>query len=507
MRWLWSWSLLSVACLSAGDAPSDDGESYKDTSSDAEETQAGPHADVEDGTLWDSAPDEAVTSDSTTSDFVEPDVAIDSPLPVACTQGSLGAHGVVVFDQRTINMTPVLFDGVSLVGLRARASDLMDYRSDIVRFDLLSGNETRLSDDDHVLLPVDADAGAVVYVARDEDKAITRLKHIGDDGKTLTLFEGSQGSPVGGRSLWPRPIGWQGPLSYLESGVVVWRETASNEARPWESTVRVLAMREGTSAVVWEGVGTSGDLVMRNWRALWMHQDTTPYRLWLADLNFEVGRSPREPIRANDVLDFTLTDDALWWVTRPYEGGRVMRMDLDSDEIREVHPGPCRHLVAGATRVVSLCGDGPLVARGFGLVENGRPTVLDGARTAVLPVDEDRFDEIQVVVFATEGERVVWGEYPRFIIDPGVSCAPAAGSAVLKMAEVVSDGSVEAIHTIAELAVGCWCCENHGYWAVPDVRLSPSGLAWNYPITAPRDTHLDQVEPIGWLLFDELCTP
>lgn len=509
MRWLWSWSLLSLACLPGGEVPSDDvGSSDKDTSADPLETLPETHADVELGTLPEIVPPEDATTDATPPDTAPPDGATVSPAPVACTSGPLGAQGVVVFDQRTINMTPVLFDGRSLVGLRARSNDPMDYTSDIVRVDLLSGDETRLSDDDDVVLPLDAEEGALVYVARDPDEAITRLKHIGPDGVTMTLFEGSQGSLVGVHSLWPWPFGWDRPLSYLESRVVVWRETVSNEEQPWESKVLVHAMRDGATAVVWEGIGSSGgDLVMRNWRALWMHEDTTPYRLWLADLNFEVGRAPREPLRANDVLDFTLTDDALWWVTRPYEGGRVMRMDLRSDEIRQVHPGPCRHLVAGATRVVAVCGEGPLVARGMGFVENGRPTVIDGERATVLPVDENRFDEIMVIVFATEGDRVVWGEYPRFKVDPGVSCAPSPGDAVMKMAELAGDGSVEAVHTVTDLVVGCWCCQNDGYWAAPDVRLSHDGVAWNYPITSPRDTRLDQVEPIGWVLFDGTCGP
>lgn len=51
----------------------------------------------------------------------------------------------------------------------------MDYTSDIGRVDLLSGNETRLPDDDDVVLPLNAEEGALVYVARDPDEAITCL--------------------------------------------------------------------------------------------------------------------------------------------------------------------------------------------------------------------------------------------------------------------------------------------------------------------------------------------
>ncbi len=272
--------------------------------------------------------------------------------------------------------------------------------------------------------------------------------------------------------------------------------------------MRVRAMRAGVIVTVWQGAGTTGgELLLRNGRAAWLHAFEGPAGLWLADLQSDLAAPARLIEEAADVLDYALTDDALWWITMPYEGGRVMRMDLANDQVREVHPGPCRQLESDARRVITVCGEGLIRRASFGMIENGRAVVLDGEHVTVLPIGSaDDSAGIALAGLRIEGHRVTWGEYPPIEVVPGESCHPGAGDSVLKLGEIDDDGVLGAVHNVAPLAMGCWCC-NDGFWPDPDIRLTDRGLAWNYPITVPRDTRADQVVPIGWLLFDQTCSP
>lgn len=512
MRSMSTW--LALACIGPGCLA--EGESLDAETSQAVDTTIGVEASPEvgseveiDGTF---APHETLADGTLPPDAVS-DVVYGTPGAVACHAGPLGATGIAMLDQRTVNMTPVVFDGGRLYGTRARnPSDPNAYVSDLVAIDLARGTEQVVTPMDDLLMPLDARDGALLYATFGEGLARAGLHYLGPDGGApMTLFDhpflvdGQRVYPA----LFPQPFGWERPVRHVERGMAVWREY--NEVMPY-AMVSVHAMQDGVVAKVWESDGFVGaDVVLRNRRAAWLHQHLGPTKLWLAELHHGLG----EPARwvAEGVLDFALTDDALWWIDGEYTGGPVTRLDLTTGTISEAHPGPCRYLVAGAHEVLSMCGTG--IAHDSISLAGARPTALDGVAVRVFPIggelttDGPAPDHVAVSLLAIEGDRAVWAEYPRAVmttLDPpgsGVLCHPGEGSSWLQLGSVASG----TIATVGELTQGCWCCHNDGHWDSPDVQLRADGMAWNYPFTTPADARDNLATPIGWLLFDQPCAP
>ncbi len=498
---LWLAAVASTACLEQKEASDTSRAPDADTAIVEVTPEVGSEVEVEVA-----ASDADALADGTSPPDVASEVVYGTPATVACHAGPLGATGVAVFDQKLINMTPVLFDDGKLIGSRARSADVDVAVSDLVQLDLATGVEQIIAPMDDLLMPIDARDGALLYITFSE--AQLRMRYLDrTQGASQTLFEGAFGTGASYPALFPQPFGWQRSVRHVERDVAAWREY--NESAFGQISVH--AMVDGVTAKVWESTeGFVGhDVVLRNGRAAWTFSQG-PNALLLADVAADLGAPPREI--TPDVLDFALTDDAVWWIDGAYSGGPVMRMDLTTGDIAEAYPGPCRYLVAGDTRVVTLCGDG--LEGGELLNVGGRPVVLDGVSARVFPVGGESTTDgptpgVAVTLLAIEGERVVWGEYPPMVITDrvpagtGISCRSGIGDAWLRLGDV----GTGAIETVAEIGQGCWCCHNDGFWEWPDVQLRADGMAWNYPATTPVDNRSNQKAPIGWLLFDQPCAP
>ncbi len=505
MRWIGILAVVvSPACLDSND-PSDTSRAPDADTTVAEVTETSNEVEVGAGEV-----DGTTTSDTLQDGTSPPDgtneVVYGVPSTVACHVGPLGATGIAVFDQKTINMTPVLFDGGKLIGSRVRPANLPEVVSDLVEIELATGIEQVIAPMDDLIMPIDARDDALLYITLSDTRL--RMRYLDRELNTAqTLFEGSFGAGISYPALFPQPFGWQGPIRHVERGVAAWREYSES---PF-AKISVHAMVDGVIAKVWEAdEGFVGhDVVLRNGRAAWTFSQG-PNVLWLADVAADLGAPPRQV--APDALDFALTDDAVWWIDGEYAGGPVTRLDLATGEMSEAHPGPCRYLVAGDTRVLTLCGDA--ISGGELLNTGGRPVALDGISARVFPVGGELTTEgpkpdVAITLLAIDGERAVWGEYPpmvvtdRFPPGTGVSCRPGDGDAWLRLGNVATG----AIATIGELTQGCWCCNNDRRWDWPDVQLRPEGMAWNYPATTPANDRDKQVTPIGWVLFDRPCAP
>ncbi|TNF37323.1 MAG: hypothetical protein EP329_03455 [Deltaproteobacteria bacterium] len=442
-------------------------------------------------------------------DATPPDTTADDAVTgVPCRQTALGATGVVSFYENWAHVTPVVLDGRALRGERARAGA---EGVDFVTHDLLAGTERVVGPIDDLMMLVDGRDGAAMYVTFEGESQRLAVGYVGPDQPEPVALLERQGMLGDGPQLEPVPFTWTRPVRWVERGLAVWWETETPADEPWARYLRVRAVRSGSVFTVWEGeAGARGGLSLRNGRALWAHQFEGPVQLWLADLDDEVP-TPRM-LSDEGIQDYALTDDAVWWISGGYGGGRVLRLDLASDTISEVDPGPCLLLAGGETRVVTVCAEHDMVRRAdFGLIAGARPVVLDGTHRTVLPVGGEADvtgpapTGIALAGLRVAGGRVVWGEYPPIEYVPGVSCHPGPGDATLRLAELDAQGGVDAMHAVSPLAVGCWCCNDGGDVPAPDIRLTTEGLAWNFALTDPRDAPDDGVVPIGWLLFDASC--
>ncbi len=225
MHWLGLFVCLSAsACLPAENpeedgAPDPNGDVALDTV--GPDTTAEVSAEVGDGSLGEATIGETngdATIDTTPFDTVPGD---GHPSPTACQSGPLGATGVAVFDERVINMTPVIFDGAALIGSRARAAGPEDYDSDLVRQDLVTGAEVNVTSEDDLVMAIDGRDGALVYVLRDQAVGLTTLRYRGADGAQVTLFEHQSVTLVGSRALWPWPFGWERPVRLVADAMTV----------------------------------------------------------------------------------------------------------------------------------------------------------------------------------------------------------------------------------------------------------------------------------------------